>query len=42
MLDAMEGKVLTGRLISDMVVEAFRTRGAIVPTTDGRIVRRDR
>ncbi len=41
MLDAMAGKVLTGRLISDMVVEAFRTRGAIAPTTDGRIVRRD-
>jgi 2',3'-cyclic-nucleotide 2'-phosphodiesterase (5'-nucleotidase family) len=40
MLDAMEGKVLTGRLISDMVVEAFRTRGAIVPVTDGRIARR--
>ena len=39
MLAAMEETVMTGRLISDMVVEAFRTRGAISPVTDGRIAR---
>jgi hypothetical protein len=30
---------MTGRLISDMLVEAFKTRGEIVPATDGRIAR---
>ena len=40
MLAAMEGKVQTGRIVSDMVVEAFRTRGEIAPVTDGRIARR--
>lgn len=39
MLAAMDETVMTGRLISDMLVEAFRTRGAIVPVTDGRIAR---
>ncbi|MCU0765830.1 MAG: bifunctional metallophosphatase/5'-nucleotidase [Gammaproteobacteria bacterium] len=39
-LAAMEDKVATGRIISDMLVEAFRARGTIVPATDGRIVRR--
>ena len=38
MLAAMEGQVPTGRLISDMLVEAFRTRGAISPVVDGRIL----
>jgi 5'-nucleotidase / UDP-sugar diphosphatase len=40
MLAAMEGQVMTGRIVSDMVMEAFRTRGDIAPVTDGRIVRR--
>jgi 5'-nucleotidase/UDP-sugar diphosphatase len=39
MLAAMEGKVQTGRIISDMLVEAFRTRGEIAPVIDGRIAR---
>jgi 2',3'-cyclic-nucleotide 2'-phosphodiesterase (5'-nucleotidase family) len=39
MLAGMEGQVMTGRLISDMLVEAFRTRGNIAPVTDGRIGR---
>lgn len=39
MLAGMDGQVMTGRLISDMLVEAFRTRGEIAPLTDGRIVR---
>jgi 2',3'-cyclic-nucleotide 2'-phosphodiesterase (5'-nucleotidase family) len=40
MLAGMEGQVITGRLISDMLVEAFRTRGEIDPVFDGRILRR--
>jgi 2',3'-cyclic-nucleotide 2'-phosphodiesterase (5'-nucleotidase family) len=39
MLAGMDAQVMTGRLISDMLVEAFRTRGAIAPLTDGRITR---
>ncbi len=39
-LAAMQDKVATGRIISDMLVEAFRARGTITPVTDGRIVRR--
>jgi len=39
MLAAMEGPVMTGRLISDMLVEAFRTGKTIAPVVDGRIVR---
>jgi 2',3'-cyclic-nucleotide 2'-phosphodiesterase (5'-nucleotidase family) len=39
-LAAMQDKVLTGRIISDMLVEAFRTRGTVTPYTDGRISRR--
>ncbi len=40
MLKAMERRVDTGRLISDMVIEAFRAGGPIAPKLDGRIVRR--
>jgi len=40
MLKEMRGRVNTGRLISDMVVEAFRAGGPIAPSLDGRIVRR--
>jgi 5'-nucleotidase / UDP-sugar diphosphatase len=36
----MENQVMTGRLISDMVIEAFRGSGPVDPRTDGRIVRR--
>lgn len=40
-LKTMRDKVMTGRLISDMVIEAFRA-GLPVPTTlDGRIARTD-
>jgi hypothetical protein len=39
MLAGMDAQVMTGRLISDMLVEAFRTRGAIAAATDGRIAR---
>jgi 2',3'-cyclic-nucleotide 2'-phosphodiesterase (5'-nucleotidase family) len=39
MLAGMEGQVMTGRIISDMLVEAFKTRGEIAPVTDGRITR---
>jgi 2',3'-cyclic-nucleotide 2'-phosphodiesterase (5'-nucleotidase family) len=40
MLMAMENQVMTGRLISDMVIEAFRGGAPVDPRTDGRIVRR--
>lgn len=39
-LKAMSNPVMTGRLISDMVVEAFRTESPIDPQRDGRILRR--
>jgi 2',3'-cyclic-nucleotide 2'-phosphodiesterase (5'-nucleotidase family) len=38
-LKELAEKVLTGRLISDMVMEAFRSQGEIAPVTDGRIAR---
>ncbi len=40
MLMAMQNQVMTGRLISDMVIEAFRGGAPVDPQTDGRIVRR--
>jgi len=39
MLKDVEGKVVTGRLISDMVMEAFRSQRLVATSTDGRIVR---
>ena len=39
MLAGMDGQAMTGRLISDMLVEAFRSGGEIAPVTDGRIAR---
>jgi 2',3'-cyclic-nucleotide 2'-phosphodiesterase (5'-nucleotidase family) len=39
MLKALEGKVATGRLISDLVMESFRSQGVVAPAVDGRIVR---
>ena len=36
----MQGRVPTGRLISDMVIEAFRVGEPVAPRLDGRIVRR--
>jgi 2',3'-cyclic-nucleotide 2'-phosphodiesterase (5'-nucleotidase family) len=39
MLKDMQDKVMTGNVISDMVVEAFRTRGPISANLDGRIRR---
>jgi 2',3'-cyclic-nucleotide 2'-phosphodiesterase (5'-nucleotidase family) len=39
MLKSAKGKVMTGRLISDMVIESFRMGRAIPAQTDGRIVR---
>jgi 2',3'-cyclic-nucleotide 2'-phosphodiesterase (5'-nucleotidase family) len=38
-LQQMQDKVMTGRLISDMVIEAFRTGGTVAPQLDGRILR---
>jgi len=38
-LQQMQDKVMTGRLISDMVIEAFRTGGTVAPRLDGRILR---
>jgi 2',3'-cyclic-nucleotide 2'-phosphodiesterase (5'-nucleotidase family) len=38
-LQQMQDKVMTGRLISDMVIEAFRTDGTVAPRPDGRIRR---
>ena len=39
-LKDLDDKVVTGRLISDMVMDAFRNGQEVAPTTDGRIVRR--
>jgi len=39
MLTGLDDRVVTGRLISDMVMEAFRSRKEVSSTTDGRIVR---
>jgi 5'-nucleotidase / UDP-sugar diphosphatase len=39
MLKDMQDKVMTGQLVSDMVIEAFRTGGPITVTLDGRIRR---
>jgi 2',3'-cyclic-nucleotide 2'-phosphodiesterase (5'-nucleotidase family) len=39
MLEAMTEPVMTGRLISDMVVEGFRTQSPVNVKTDGRITR---
>ena len=39
MLKDMQDKVMTGQRVSDMVIEAFRTGGAITATVDGRIRR---
>jgi len=39
MLKEMDAKVMSGRLISDMVIDAFRNGRAIPAQTDGRIVR---
>jgi 2',3'-cyclic-nucleotide 2'-phosphodiesterase (5'-nucleotidase family) len=39
-LKDMQGPLMTGRLISDMVIEAFRAGDPIDPRLDGRIVRR--
>jgi hypothetical protein len=38
-LQQMQDKVMTGRLISDMVIEAFRTGGTLAARLDGRIRR---
>lgn len=38
-LQQMQDKVMTGRLISDMVIDAFRTDGTVAPQLDGRILR---
>ena len=40
MLEEMTEPVMTGRLISDMVIEGFRTESPVSATTDGRIMRR--
>jgi 5'-nucleotidase / UDP-sugar diphosphatase len=40
MLEEMTEPVMTGRLISDMVIEGFRTDSPVTATTDGRIMRR--
>ena len=40
MLKGMQHRVDTGRLISDMIIEAFRAGGPVAPQLDGRIVRR--
>ncbi len=39
MLKGMQDKVMTGQLVSDMVIEAFRAGRAITATVDGRIRR---
>lgn len=39
MFKEMEARVDTGRLISDMIIEAFRAGGPIAPRLDGRILR---
>jgi 2',3'-cyclic-nucleotide 2'-phosphodiesterase (5'-nucleotidase family) len=40
MLKDIQDKVASGRLISDMVIDAFRNGGPLDPKTDGRIERR--
>lgn len=40
MFKDMEQKVMSGRLISDMVIEAFRAGQPVAPRTDGRISRK--
>jgi 5'-nucleotidase / UDP-sugar diphosphatase len=40
MLEEMVDPVMTGRLISDMVIEGFRTESPVSVETDGRILRR--
>jgi 5'-nucleotidase/UDP-sugar diphosphatase len=40
MLEEMTEPVMTGRPISDMVIEGFRTESPVSVATDGRIVRR--
>jgi 2',3'-cyclic-nucleotide 2'-phosphodiesterase (5'-nucleotidase family) len=40
MLKEMSNTVMTGRLISDMVIEGFRSESPVEPKTEGRIVRR--
>lgn len=40
MLETMTEPVMTGRLISDMVIEGFRTASPVNGQTDGRITRR--
>lgn len=40
MLETMTEPVMTGRLISDMVIEGFRTASPVSVETDGRITRR--
>jgi 2',3'-cyclic-nucleotide 2'-phosphodiesterase (5'-nucleotidase family) len=40
MLKELDGKVMTGRLISDMAIEAFRSGRTLPAATDGRITRR--
>jgi 2',3'-cyclic-nucleotide 2'-phosphodiesterase (5'-nucleotidase family) len=40
MLAEMTEPVMTGRLISDMVIEGFRTESPVSVATDGRILRR--
>jgi 5'-nucleotidase / UDP-sugar diphosphatase len=40
MLSEMSNPVMTGRLISDMVIEGFRTESPVTPRIDGRILRR--
>jgi len=40
MLKDLDNQVLTGRLISDMVIDAFRTASPVDPQPDGRIQRR--
>jgi 5'-nucleotidase / UDP-sugar diphosphatase len=40
MLKEMQDKVQSGRLISDMAIDAFRNGGPANPKTDGRIERR--
>lgn len=40
MLKDVRDRVMTGQLVSDMVIEAFRTGSPIAPTVDGRIARK--
>jgi len=40
MVKDMQQKLMTGQLVSDMVIEAFRTGGPVEATADGRIRRK--